>query len=118
MAPSDNAATKVRDALQQSLTDEETVVESAPAGLDAALKDLDVDQVAIRFLKLSLQVWYAYFRATSRNDCIGLLADALSPSTLDSIATDLSATVPHQSVTDRIKRSFKVARRGKDRTGK
>lgn len=117
MNPSDDAATEVGDALRQCLTDEETVVESAPAGLDGALKNLDVDQVATQFLKVGLQVWYAYFRATSRNNCIGPLAAALSPSILDSIAQELSTTIPHQSVTDRINRSFKIARRGKIRTG-
>lgn len=117
-----DSAGVVKEALQQSLADAEITRDSAPAGLDTALRILDKDpssdQVAILFLKVGVKAWYAYFRATSRDTHVGSLAAQLPASTLRRIASDISTTVPHQSVTDRIKRTFEVARRGKSRTGR
>lgn len=117
-----DSASVVKEALQLSLAEAEITRESAPPGLDTALKDLNADpssdQVTILFLKTGVKVWYTYFRASSRDNRIGSSAATLPASTLHRIATDISTTVPHQSVTDRIKRTFEVSRRGKSRTGK
>lgn len=114
-------ASLVKKALQMSLAEADATRDSAPAGLDTALRDLDsnpsANLVAVSFLKSGLKVWYAYFRAISRNSGLESLAAHLPPPTIARIAADISATVPHQSVADRIERTFTVSRRGKSRTG-